>query len=218
MSVWESIKRITEDLKNLPTNRDFLYDFDYGPDCTVIQQPMNYEIISKKLSSNSYESPLDWYNDVCLIYKNAMAYHPPNTIYHLIAEYQIKQFQKLAKGASFKDNQSWFNCVSTIMKELKDQVARSPVPQGNDPIIDNIIKQAEKMPPPASQAIAELVKRLNEKINQETIHNDIITILKKTEPGLQITGEKFVIDADKLSHQSLNSLSLYINSLVLLYK
>ena len=214
MSIWDKISTITKELMEQPLNCIFLYPFDYKKDRHLIPRPMDFDTIKKKISSKTYETPNDWYNDVCQIYQNALIYHPEGTSWNLVAQYKLKEFQKKAKGLSFKDSQEWYNEVSKTMKELTVLSARSPVPQGVDPFLENVIKQSITMVPPKSQTIAELVERLNKMIDQSRIHNDVIMILKKVQPDLAISGEKLIIDADKLSHQTLNALFLYINAVV----
>ena len=68
------------------------------------------------------------------------------------------------------------------------------------------------MPPPSSQAIAELVEKINSRIEDENVHFDVLCILKETQPGLKIEGDSLTIDADKLSQLALNALLLYVKA------
>ena len=214
MSVWDTISRITKELMEQPLNCEFLHPFDYGKEKHLIPHPMDFDTIKKKINSKAYETPSDWYNDVCLIYNNALKYNDGRPPWNYIAQYKLKEFQKKAKGLSFKDPQEWYNSVSKTMKELTVLTARSPIPQGVDPLLSNIVKQSITMVPPKAQTIADLVNRLNKMIvDQERIHNDVITLLKMVQPDITISGEKLVLDADKLPEQTLNALYLYINAL-----
>ncbi len=95
------------------------------------------------------------------------------------------------KGYSCSDVQEWFDSVSEKMNQISEDISQSPVPQGMDPIIPTIIKQSGSLLPPKPQTIAELVFNLNKFLDNPRVHNDVLYILKQTQPDLKIEGEKF---------------------------
>lgn len=215
-------KKITEDLMDRPLNSYFaLPAKDLENYEEIIENPMDFETITKKLKNDKYSSAIEWYKDVCLIYDNAMKYHPENSIFHSIAQYKKKEFEKIAIGIGCPDPQSWYDLTCQTMMKLSEIIANGPVPQGVDPMLLTIAKKAELMPPPTSQTIADIVSKLNEKQDDYNVRMDVITLLKETQPKqnlenedkkLLIEGEKITIDADSLSPTTLNALSLYVKA------
>lgn len=178
----------------------------------IIENPMDFDTITKKLKNEKYSSALDWYKDVCLIYDNAMKYHQEGTVYYNIAKYKKKEFEKIAIGIGCPDPQSWYDLTCQTMTKLSEIIANGPVPQSIDPMLLTISKKAELMPPPTSQSIADIVAKLNEKIENDIVRLDVITLLKETQSNLKIEGEKLTINADSLSNTTLNALSLYVKA------
>lgn len=210
-------KAITHELKDRPLNVYFLKPVDPEKEglpgyFDVITKPMDLSTVQAKLNNDQYTSPLDWYHDVILVYDNALTYHKPDTIWHKIALYNLQEFKKLALGIGCNDPQTWYDMVNNTMFKLSTAMADGPVPQGIDPLILSVLRKAEEMVPPSSQSIAEMVDRINKRIDHEDVKYDILCILKETQPDLKIDGEKMAIDADNLSVDSLKALSLYIKS------
>ena len=208
-------KALTQDLMERPLNCYFksLNSLSLEGYNEIIDHPMDYQIIEDKLKNDKYNSAIDWYNDVCLIYDNAMKYHESRDInFFEIARYCKKEFQKAALGIGFSDPQEWYDLTCQTMKRLSKLIANGPVPQGIDPFILSIVRKAESMPPPNPQSIADLVAKINMLIENMTIKMDVITILKETHSNLTIEGEKLTIDADQLSELTLNSLYLYVKA------
>ena len=182
----------------------------------IVNHPMDFTTINENLKAGVYQSPRDWYDDVVLIYENALLYHgiKENTIWYTIAKFKLQEFKKMNKGYSCSDVQEWFDSVSEKMNQISEDISQSPVPQGMDPIIPTIIKQSGSLLPPKPQTIAELVFNLNKFLDNPRVHNDVLYILKQTQPDLKIEGEKFSINADELSDATLNALTMYIDSTV----
>lgn len=206
-------KKITDELMQRPLNSYFVLPAkglnNYNE---IIETPMDFETITKKLKTDKYSSAIEWYKDVCLIYDNAMKYHPNGSVYYRIAEYKKKEFEKIAIGIGCPDPQNWYDLTCQTMKKLSEIIANGPVPQAIDPMLLTIVKKAENMPPPTSQAIADIVGKLNEKLENDNDRIDVMTLLKETQSNLKIEGEKLTIDADSLSNTTLNALSLYVKA------
>ena len=206
-------KKITEELMERPLNSYFampVKDLDRYDE--IIENPMDFDTITKKLKNDKYSSAIEWYKDVCLIYDNAMKYHGKESVYYSIAQYKKKEFEKIAIGIGCSDPQNWYDLTCQTMMKLSKIIANGPVPQGIDPMLLTIVKKAELMPPPTSQSIADIVTKLNEKLENDNIQLDVKTLLKETQSGLKIDGEKLTIDADSLSPTTLNALSLYVKA------
>jgi hypothetical protein len=210
-------KAITRDLLDRPLNASFSKPIDTRQESLsgyseVVDRPMDLGTIDAKLTENAYATPHDWYTDVCLVYQNALRFHAPGTAYHQIAEYNLAEFQKMAIGFNCSDPQHWYDMVNIAMAKLSRTIASGPVPQGIDPLILSIIKKAGSMLPPTPQLIADLVERVNTKLDDEIVKYDLLSLLKETEPDLKMEGDKVSIDADSLSELTLNALLLYLKS------
>ncbi|KAH0788930.1 Bromodomain containing protein [Histomonas meleagridis] len=216
-SVMRRCREITEKLMEKPINSYFMHPVNpvkeglTGYD-DIIEKKMDLSTILNKIKANEYGSAREWYQDVLLVYENALKYHDPSTIWYAIAKYGLKQFQSEAIGMECETPQEWYDLVGKTMRKLSENISNGPVPQGVDPLVLSIVKKADTMPPPSSQTIAELVEKLNSQIGDDNIHFDVLCILKETQPSLKIEGESMTIDADKLSPLSLNALSLYVKA------
>lgn len=210
-------KAITEELKKRPLNIYFLNPVDPVKESLenydkIVTTPMDFDTIERRLNSSFYNAPIEWYNDVCLVYENALKYHPKESIFHQIAEYNLNEFKKKAIGFACSDPQQWYDMVTQAMNKLSKEIARGPVPQGVDPLILSIVKRAENEAPPNPQVIAEVVEKINVMLKSDDVRYDVLCILKETEPNLKIQGEKLPIDADSLSHRSVNALAMYVRA------
>ena len=206
-------KELTKTLMGYPLNRDFLYPVKNVENYfDIIKHPMDFKTIDSKLHNGDYDSALEWYNDVCLIYDNAMLFNKPGTTLHILAMYNKKEFEKQAYGLGCADAQTWYDLTCKTMKKLNDKIANSPVPQAIDPLLLTISRKAETMPPPTSQSIAELVAKLNTKLSDTAFRLDIISLLKETHADVEIQGEKLTIDADSLPDITKNALMLYVKA------
>jgi hypothetical protein len=210
-------KTITQELLDNGLNQEFSHPVDPEMDglkdyLARVPNPMDLRTIAAKLNEEAYATPLEWYNDVCLVFENARAYHNPATLWHQIATYNLAEFKKTAFGFGCHDAQEWYAKVSEAMLRLQQAIAASPVPQGIDPMILSIIRRAESQPPLASQSIADVVDRINQQIEDETVKYDVLCLLKETEPGLKVDGDRLTINADTLTDLSLNALSLYVKA------
>lgn len=215
--ILERCKVITHELMDRPLNGYFREPVNPEKEGLtnyneIVKCPMDFSTINERLKNDYYNTGLEWYNDVCLVYENALKYHPEGTIFHQIAEYNLHEFKKHAIGFGCTDTQQWYDMVTKGMHSLSEEIAKGPVPQGVDPLILSIVKEAEGMMPLKSREVAELVDKLNKTLDNEDVHFDVLCILNETEPQLKIDGEKVLIDADTLSQKSLNALYRYIKS------
>lgn len=209
-------KVITLDLKERPLNKYFIKPVDPETEglegyYDIIKNPIDLTTVLSKLNDNQYESPVDWYNDVCLVYENALKYHKDNSIWHRIALYNLQEFKKVAIGIEYSDPQNWYDMVNTTMYKFSSLVANGPAPQGIDPLVISVLSKANETPLPDEQKIAQMVEKLNRKLFKDDIKFDVISILKETQPDLRLSHPKLTIDADNLTDLSLKALNLYLS-------
>jgi hypothetical protein len=210
-------KAIMRDLIERPLNASFLKPVDPHQDrldgyFDIVTRPMDLGTIEAKLTTEGYDSCLDWYNDVCLVYENALLYHRPGLGWYEMAQYNLAEFKKMAHGFGCPDAQQWFNLVTDAMRKLKSRIMHGPVPQAIDPMIPAIIAKAQTMLPPTPQLIADVVHRINAQLEDDVVKFDVRCLLAELQPELRLDAEKVTVDADSLSDWTLNALSLYLKS------
>jgi hypothetical protein len=210
-------KELLNELRSRPLNSSFLQPVDSTEEgfenyLNIITQPMDFSTVGSKLADGEYLTNAEWYNDVCLIYTNAMTFHPPDSLFYEVAKYNLAQFQNMALGLECSDTQQWYDLVNESMAELSRTIASGPVPQGTDPMILTILEQVSQYPVPAPESIEKMVKKLNEKSRDPIVRNDLLCLLRKTEPALKIEGEELTIDADSLSEDAKKVLFRYVLS------
>lgn len=203
---------IVKKLEAKPLNMYFLMPATDLPDYTkIIEKPMDFSTVKKKIENNEYHSMHEWYEDVILIYKNGMKFNEGNIIAN-VSQYCMEQFESLARGIECTDSQKWYELASHQLEKLAKVAIKSPIPQGIDPMIANILKKADTMPPLTPQCIADTVERLNRTIENTETRKDVFIILKETQPDLQWTSNDITIDAEKLNDTSKNALFLYVKA------
>ncbi|OHS97915.1 Bromodomain containing protein [Tritrichomonas foetus] len=216
-SSFQRCQSITEELIQQPLNQYFAVPVDPENDGLLdyfdkISNPMDFTTILGKLKRNEYESESDWYKDVCLIYENAMTYHPPEKIYHWIADYCLISFKKVAVGYEHTNLQDWYDQICIQQQKLIDLTAMSPVPQGVDPLISTILEKAKNMPQVPPAVMPDLMEKINKLMEKKEYREDIVHILHTLQPSLDLNSEILKINAGKLSNASQNSLLLYVRA------
>ncbi|XP_022136729.1 transcription factor GTE7-like isoform X2 [Momordica charantia] len=68
----------------------------------IVKHPMDLGTVKSKLAKNSYESPLDFADDVRLTFNNAMIYNPKGHDIHILAEQWLGKFEELFRPVSEK--------------------------------------------------------------------------------------------------------------------
>jgi hypothetical protein len=210
-------KAIMSDLIERPLNASFLKPVDPRQDGLdgyndIISHPMDLGTIESKLTKDGYLTALEWYNDVCLVYENAIRYHSPGRLWHEIAQYNLAEFKKMALGFGCTDPQQWYQMLTQAMSTLNTRILDGPIPQGIDPMIPAIIAKAQTMLPPTPQLIADVVHKINAKLEDDVVRYDLRCLLADLEPSLKLDGENVTVDADSLSEWTVNALDLYIKS------
>ena len=214
-SALERCKILTEELVQQPLNQYFVAPVDPEGDGLLdyfdkISRPMDYKTISDKLKSGSYSSPSEWYSDVCLIYENAMKYHDPDKVYHWIASHCLKTFKKMAAGLEIETMRDWQASFDVQLRKMTKVLSQSPVPQGLDPLIIDIVEKSKKAHNLPSGSLENTFNKINDLMrNNNECKKDVITLLEKTQSKVQVDDGDIKIKTDDLPDQTLNALYLY---------
>lgn len=181
----------------------------------VIEKPMDFVKIESKLSNKEYKKTSEWYNDVCLIYENAIKYHTDETIWGIIAKQLLHDFKKLANGFQIETHEEWVDLVNKQNQKFGDTLSDSPVKFTSDSFIFGCIKRSETISRFPQDKIPELVTNIKSKLKDDKFRAGIIAIIKTMhkEPPIAQEENEITIDIDKLKDQALVAISLYLQSM-----
>ncbi|EAX87099.1 Bromodomain containing protein [Trichomonas vaginalis G3] len=221
VNVWELITNFMTIFNEGPLNKAFLNPVDPEKDqlsdyYNIITQPMDLTTVKNKVLNREYKTPDQWYNDMCLIYQNAITYHSSKNNQHWcdIAAFLLKDFKDLASQYNYATLSDWNSIYTAEMKKLGQLLEKSSVAQGIDDFVSGCVKRAEKMQPIPPQDVPIMVKSLETCLEDPEKKRCILAILKKTQKNL--TAEKetdtLTINIAELNNNSLNALNLYVRS------
>ena len=177
----------------------------------IVKNPIDLSTINTKLQEKRYNSTFEWYNDMCLVFQNAIDYYPIESSISMIANFYLEVFKKEAIGLNFKSEQEWSDNVQQYTNKFTKILEKQPSLQKINPNLLSLCQRAEKNILPDKQTIANYVEKLNSLTMNDEIREDVIGILKEIE-GMsieEISGQP--VDLDKLKPTSLKSLVLYAN-------
>ncbi|PRW57142.1 transcription factor GTE8-like [Chlorella sorokiniana] len=96
---WEGVRSVLASLLHLPNvERVFGGPVDtvlYSDYLQVVQQPMDLGTIQKRLSDGAYDSPLQFCDDVRLVWSNCLRYNPPGNPVRDLGDTAAQQFDEL---------------------------------------------------------------------------------------------------------------------------
>lgn len=219
-SSFELCKNITETLKKQPLNQYFLFPVDPENDgladyFDIITEPMDLSTIENKLTTNQYQNEYQWYKDVCLIYENAMKYHPEGSIYYLIAQYCLNSFKKMSFEIESASGtlQSWYDAVSKQTQKLSSILLHHPTNKSIDPQVTEVINKCKTMDPVSLSSIDDITKKLNDLMKKQQHRYNMVSIIKELEPSINIDADDLRIPISTLSQETLNAVYLYSQSI-----
>lgn len=207
---------LTRKLMKEPINEVFLHPVtDVADYKDVVEKPMWFLRICEKLENGEYKHSSEWYNDVILIYDNCIKFNGRDSYYGAIAEYNMERFEKMAVGYNCANTKEWYELVQKTFDDVLKLAGNSPVPQGLDPMLENIVKNAERQMTLKPGEIRQTIARVDHLANIMARSREIEYLLKKCEPDLKLkeqTSDTIVIDADKLSERAVKALYMYVKA------
>jgi transcription initiation factor TFIID subunit 2 len=120
------------DLIKMPIARPFLRPVDPvadgAPDyLTVIQEPMDFSSVSKKLRSKEYNSPTDFINDLKLIVSNAIQYNGSDSMLAHFAQDLQKHFLWKFSCKSKSTAEEWFRDLVQAVRDFEELTRSCPL-------------------------------------------------------------------------------------------
>lgn len=214
----EKLLNFTKKFKKHPLNISFYSDNNLAKYQALIKKPMDFTKIQQNLEENIYKNSVEWYNDMELIYTNAILYNQDNEI-ALIAKYLLSQFKKEAYGYNKKDINEWNEGYQKLLSKLGDFISNSPVPQGSDDITSSCIKRSHRMPQMSISEISKMKDHMENYLDRDDFRSNLISIIRHTQKDVlpssheqHGSNKSITIDLEKLNHQALNALNLLVQS------
>ena len=205
---------ITRDMMNTPIGALFSIEItdDILPGYTdLVSKPMDLRQVLNKIETDRYANISEWYNDMELVFNNAITFYKQDTVYYMMAKTELEIFHKKTKSLSMS-KEEWTAAIQKKMGKLASAVFEAPVSMGYDHVLQYFIRLAGSQSPLPAQKVSELVAKLNVLIADKKISHDIIYLLKSTGYGVDINQRELTLDAAKMSDVTVNALSLYANA------
>lgn len=208
---------ITREFLNRPLNAFFKApvdpEMDGLPDyLEKISHPMDLTTVKSKLENHVYQTPAEWYRDMCLIYENGVEYHTEASPWGLIAAQLLHDFKRIAAGFQAQNYHEWSEILAKETKKLGKRITVSPVRHAGDSLVAGCVKKAESMGKFRPDAIPELVDRMKALFDRNEVRHDVLTIVKtsqKKDAPITTKDDEVVIDVEKLKDQTLHALNMY---------
>lgn len=177
----------------------------------VVKKRMDLGTIYNNLQKRLYNDTIEWYDDMCLVFQNAIDYYPKDSKLSLIASYLLDEFKKSAFGLNISSEKDWANSVQKLSSKLTSIISQPPSFQSSTQNISALFQRAEKTHEPDKQAIASYVDKLNAITANDDIREEVIGILKEVEGMCLADIIAQPVDLDKLKPNSLKTLVVYAN-------
>lgn len=174
-------------------------------------EDLTLTLIQKHLDDNHYSRSADWYADVCSIFEKMIADHKSDEIVKM-SLYSLARFKKMSVGLDLSDSGEWFALVNKLMLKLCKIESESPVPQGIDPYVLNIIKKARSMLFFPSEKFPELCTRLSSVSSDDKFKHKLVFVLRELEPGFSVNSDSLSINVSHISPATANALWLLTNN------
>lgn len=122
---------------------------------TIIKSPMDLGTVKKNLSSGTYPTPLEFFDDVKLTFSNAMTYNPPGNDVHIMADTLNKLFESQSKD---------------IRKKLQFVLSN---PISNKPLTQTEISVDRSLPPTKKRKLSpELYQVISEPVVEQIMSEE----------------------------------------------
>ena len=168
----EFIKRPSAFLFTVPIdpNAEGLENYD-----NIVKKRMDLGTINENLQKRLYNNTIEWYDDMCLVFQNAIDYYPYESKLSMIARYLLEEFKKAAYGLNISSEQIWLDSVQKLSSQLTEIISQPPSFQQSSPNISSLFQRAEKTQEPDKQAIASYVEKLNAITANDDIREEMST-------------------------------------------
>lgn len=191
-------------------NDDYLTNYS-----KIVTKPLALDIIHNNIVTKKYSGPTHWYNDVCLMYQNAIDYHNsgnPGTVPDLVylAHFLLWKFKKEHKYMLLK-NETWMAKVIKKSNEITEIIKTMPISSRRSSNINNYLKKNDShLEPMNPRDVTPLVEKLNTALADVEFRQDIFQLLKIAENIEPPNIPNDTIDFEKLKPATQNAIKDYL--------
>lgn len=208
------VREFISNFKLDPFNFHFIGDPTYLPEYTDrIENPMWFEKVEDKLRNNEYKNnPQQWYDDVLLIYENALTYNENDENITQVIYYLMHKFKREAKKFLIKDEKEWVKKVTEKSNELAKLLDQLRIENYLFGHLNQYISGSSELKGVPSSEVTSLVDSMNRLSQDVDVREEIFEILKETENMTMEMAASRPIDFESLSAKTQNTLLKYIKS------
>ncbi|OHS96986.1 Bromodomain containing protein [Tritrichomonas foetus] len=175
----------------------------------IVKKPMDLGKIQDNLKKSVYKTPKEWYDDMCLVFQNAINYYSEENPISLIAKYRLDEFYKEAVGLELENDEEWLESVQKESKKLIDLFARPPSIQKANSKLNNIKALMDTQDQPTTAELATYLEKLNMLGKDQEAKEDLYTLLSDIGGIMPDSIKEMPIDLEKLNPDVVKSLYLY---------
>ena len=180
----------------------------------IIQRRIDLKKIEENLNRKAYKTTKEWYDDVCLVFKNAKKYYsdPKGTqdpILVSVAEHRLNEFEKLAYGLNVEDSEKWAKKVKTATNKLTKLISTPPILFKESSKLKVLYQNAERIPDPNPDDIDFCLDVLNDMSKNSDSKDDLYSILYNYASLSPNDIKNDVVDLEKLNPYAVKLLVQY---------
>lgn len=173
----------------------------------IVKNPMDFSTIINKLNNNSYQSTKEWYNDMTLVFQNAIDYYPEYEPISLISKYYLSEFKKASLGLNINSESEWLRNVKEMTQKLTKCFLHPPLQNCSQKVID-IKNNLDSIHTPDEKEVSIWLGKLNSLGSNDETKYDLYGILKEI-GHISPENLKRPIDLEKLPPNVVKSLIQY---------
>ncbi|KAH0792683.1 Bromodomain containing protein [Histomonas meleagridis] len=181
------------------------------PDSGItITDQIGLNIVYDKLKSHQYKSLYEWESDVEIVFYNVEQYYSPNSIAGCVAQEMRRIFNRERRFAMKCSVSLWTNRLTNLRSKLADLVHDAPNRVANQ--MPNYSK-GETPNYHQLQLTGHEVQSFQlafEAIQTEDEKNEIISIIKRVQPGLLVKSGNITLNQRLLSDESIAEIKNYM--------
>lgn len=176
-----------------------------------IKNPQDLGSIYQRLEAGEYTSVEQWERDINTVWTNAEIYHGKSNEGYIpvicAARYMSSRFQRLKKSLLLRSVTGWTKQLYNLRQEFDELLKVCP------PSLQNIIPKSldsavNTLVPFTSRDLSNFMKA-SQLVNQPKDIEQIVAILKKNDPSMDIDAHELIIDVNSMNIQSLHEIRAY---------
>ncbi|KAK8899374.1 hypothetical protein M9Y10_001689 [Tritrichomonas musculus] len=127
----------------------------------IVTKPMDFSTITNKLENNRYRTPKEWYDDMNLVFQNAIDYYPPTSCIYLISKFYQDELNKISYGLNITSESEWIKKVNDATNKLTKCFLNAPSFQNCSSKVAEIKNKLDSIQLPDEKEISIYIDKLN---------------------------------------------------------